>query len=238
MSSKKDSTGLWIEERMCRDYKPLNLVTPQDKYPMPIHEELFNIIGDSNIFTIVDLTENFNQIVFSMKDRKKTTFHGSNKLREWLVMPFGLKNAFAFFQRVMDQVFEGANFLKWYIYDIIVHNKGLLQHLAHLEELFKRLHKINMKIHPKKCEFIVTSIVYLGHKILQNGIMAHWAKVVVILDMPNPTNVHTLRSFIGLCNYYRIYVQDLNTIAHLLYVATCNPSLGLTTKARACKVVG
>jgi hypothetical protein len=80
MSSKKDSTGLWIEERMCRDYKPLNLVTPQDKYPMPIHEELFNIIGDSNIFTIVDLTENFNQIVFSMKDHKKTTFHGSNKL--------------------------------------------------------------------------------------------------------------------------------------------------------------
>jgi hypothetical protein len=81
--------------------------------------------------------------------------------------------------------------------------------LAHLEELFKRLHEINMKIYPIKGEFTITLVVYLGHKILPNGIMAHWAKVVAILEMPNPTNVHTLRSFIGQCNYYRIYVQDL-----------------------------
>jgi hypothetical protein len=97
-----------------------------------------------------------------------------------------------------------------------MHNKGLLQHLAHLEELCKRLHEVNMKIHSKKCEFVVTSNVYLGHKILPNGIMAHWAKVVVVLEMPNPTNVHTLRSFIGLCNYYKIYVQDFSTIVHPL----------------------
>ncbi len=89
--------------------------------------------------------------------------------------------------------------------------------MAHLEELFKRLHEVNMKIHPKKCEFAFTSVVYLGHRILPNGIMAHWAKVVAILEMPNPTDVHTLRSFIRLCNYYRIYVQDFSTIVHPLY---------------------
>jgi hypothetical protein len=89
--------------------------------------------------------------------------------------------------------------------------------LAHLKELFKKLHEVNMKIHPKKCDFVVTSIVYLGHRILPNGIMAHWAKGVSILEMPNPTNVHILRSFIRLCNYYKIYVQNFSTIAHLLY---------------------
>ncbi len=78
--------------------------------------------------------------------------------------------------------------------------------MAHLEELFKRLHKVNMKIHLKKYEFVVTLVIYLGHKILPNGIMVHWAKVVAILEMPNPINVHILRSFIELCNYYKIYV--------------------------------
>jgi hypothetical protein len=168
------------------------------------------------------LRQGFNQIVLVVKDYKKTTFHGSNKLWEWLMMPFGLKNALVFFQQVMDQVLEGADFLKCYINDILVHNKGLLQHLAHLEELFKKLHEINMKIHPKKCEFAITSIVYLGHKILPNGIMAHWAKVIAILEMPNITDVHTLRSFIGPCNYYRIYVLDLSTIVHPLYALLKN----------------
>ncbi len=74
-----------------------------------------------------------------------------------------------------------------------------------------------MKIHPKKCEFVITSVVYLGHKILPNGIMAHWAKVVAILEMPNPIDVHTLKSFIELCNYYRIYVQDFSIIVHPFY---------------------
>jgi hypothetical protein len=107
-----------------------------------------------------------------VKDHKKTIFHGSNKLWEWLVMPFGLKNAPIFFQRVMDQVLEGVDFLKCYIDDVLVHSKGFLQHLAHLE-LFKRLHEVNMKIHPKKFEFTVTLEIYLGHKILPNSIMAH-----------------------------------------------------------------
>jgi hypothetical protein len=89
--------------------------------------------------------------------------------------------------------------------------------LVHLEELFKRFHEVNMKIHPKKCEFDVTSIVYFGHRILPNGIMAHWANVVAILEMLNPTDVHTLRSFIIVRNYYMIYVQDFSTIAHPLY---------------------
>jgi hypothetical protein len=98
-----------------------------------------------------------------------------------------------------------------------MHSKGFLQHLAHLEESFKRLHEIDMNIHPKKCEFVVTSVLYLGHKILPNGIMAHWAKIIAILEMPNPIDVHILKSFIELCNYYKIYVQDFNTIAHPLY---------------------
>ncbi len=163
------------------------------------------------------MKQGFNQTMLVANDHKKITFHGNNKLWEWLLMPFGLKNAHVFFQRVMDQVLEGADFLKCYIDDVLVHSKGLLQHLVHLGELFNRIHKVKMKIHPKKCDFAITSVIYLGHIILPNGIMVHWAKVIAISKMPNPTNVHTLRSFIELCNYYKIYVQDFSTIAHLLY---------------------
>jgi len=74
-----------------------------------------------------------------------------------------------------------------------------------------------MNIHPKKCEFVVTSVVNFGHGILPNGIVVHWTKVVAILVMPNPIDVHALKSFIGLCNYYRIYVQDFRIIVHPLY---------------------
>ncbi len=165
----------------------------------------------------MNLKQGFNQIILVTKDRKKTAFHANNKLWEWLVIPFGLKNAHVFFQRITDQVLKRANFLKCYIDDVLVHNKGFLQHLAHLEKLFKRLHEVNMKIHLKKCEFVITSVIYLQHRILSNGIMAHWAKVIAILEMPNPTYVHTLKSFIGLCNYYKIYVQDFDTIVHPLY---------------------
>jgi len=89
MPTKKDLARLWTEKRMCGDYRLLNLVTPQDRYPMPIPKELFSNIGDSNIFTIVDLRQGFYQIVLVVKDRKKMTCYGSNKLWEWLVMPFG-----------------------------------------------------------------------------------------------------------------------------------------------------
>jgi hypothetical protein len=82
MLTKKDLVRLWIEKRMHKDYKPLNPVTLQDKYPMPILEELFDSIGDSNIFTIMDLRQGFNQTMFAAKGHKKTTFHGSNKLWE------------------------------------------------------------------------------------------------------------------------------------------------------------
>jgi hypothetical protein len=98
MLAKKDSIRLWTEKRMCEDYRALNLVTPQDMYSMPIPKKLFNRIGDSNIFTIMDLKQSFNQIVIVAKDHKKTTFHRNNKLWEWLVMPLGFKNAPVFFQ--------------------------------------------------------------------------------------------------------------------------------------------
>ncbi len=94
MPAKKDLAGLWTKKRMCGDYRPLNLVIAQDS---PSLKNCLIALETQNIFIIVDSRQGFNQIVLVVKHCKKTTFHGNKKLWEWLVMPFGLKNAPVFF---------------------------------------------------------------------------------------------------------------------------------------------
>ncbi len=170
MLTNKYSAGLWIEKRMCEDYRPLNLV---DRYPMPILEELFDSIGDSNIFTIMDMRQGFNQIVLVAKDRKKKNIPWKQQVVGMACDAFWIEECICFLSTSHGPGSQRGIFPKIYIDDVQVHSKGLLEHLAHLEELFKRLHESNMKIHPKKCEFVVTLVIYLGHRILPNGIMAH-----------------------------------------------------------------
>ncbi|CAM6113779.1 unnamed protein product [Calypogeia fissa] len=216
MPAKKDSSGLWSEKRMCGDYRALNQVTQQDRYPVPTPEEIFDTLGKSRYFSILDLRQGFNQIIVAEKDRRKTTFHGSDKLWEWLYMPFGTVNAAIFFQKVMNIVKEGASHIKCYIDDVMVHSPSFVKHLDDVEDLFKRLRKANLKCHPKKCEFGVTTIVYLGHRVIPNGLMLEEAKVLSISSMKAPTDVNKLRIFLGLCNYYRTHVEQFSTIANPL----------------------
>lgn len=213
LPAKKDSSGLWTEKRMCGDYRPLNEVTPQDRYPMPTPEEMFDSIGGSQLFSIQDSRQGFNQIPVAPEDVKKTVFHGSRQLWEWLVMPFGLRNAPITFQRVMDRVLAGARNLLCYVDDMLVHSEEFGQHLSHLEDLFRRLRRANLKCHPSKCEFGVETVVYLGHRVVPDGIMPHKAKVQAILQVWPPTCVSTLCAFLGLSGYYHRYIQGFSSLA-------------------------
>lgn len=123
-------------------------------------------------------------------------------------MPFGLRNAPIVFQRIMDRVFAGVKFLLCYIDDVLVHSTELSQHLQHLEELFIRLRKANLRCHPSKCEFGVETVVYLGHRVIPNGIMPHLAKVQAIQQVKSPICVSSLRAFLGLSGYYRRYIPN------------------------------
>ena len=162
---------------------------------MPTPEEIFDSIGDSKIFSILDLRQGFNQIMIAEADRKKTAFHGSRQLWEWNVMPFGLKNAPVMFQRVMD-------------FDY---------HIGDLEALFLRLRSVNLRCHPSKCDLESETVVYLGHRIIPNGLMPHEAKVQAIMRIPVPTDVPHLRGFLGLSNYYCTFIYEFSRVAHPLY---------------------
>ena len=159
---KKDEAGNYTYFRQCGDYRPLNAETTPDRYPLPSIEDIFNQMGGAKIFSKLDLRSSYHQMPLRVEDRIKTAFWGANRiLWEWLVVPFGLKNAPPYFQRRMDQVLRDLPFCRCYIDDIIVWSSSLGEHLEHLEQVFRRLREFGLKVHPGKCVFGAESIDFL-----------------------------------------------------------------------------
>ena len=137
MPSKKDIFGNWTEKRMCGDYRPVNRKTKSDRYPMPMPEELFDALGFARIFSTLDLRSGYHQLPLLLGDRVKTAFWGIDKdgkdqLYHWKFLPFGLKNAPAEFQRVMDQLLAGLPFARCYIDDVIIFSNSPQDYVRHL----------------------------------------------------------------------------------------------------------
>ena len=213
MPAKKDAEGQYTERRMCGDYRALNLKTVQDRHPMPLPEEIFDLMGGRRFYSILDLRQGFNQIEIEPKDKHKTTFWGSKGRWQWKVMPFGLKNAPAVFQKVMDSVLGDITFAKCYIDDVIVASNTIDQHVEHLSWLFHALKSVGLKCHPAKCLFGSAAVPYLGHMISAHGVSPQQAKVSAILQIPVPKDVSQLRSFLGLANYYRRFIPKFGAVA-------------------------
>ena len=134
---KKDEEGNYTDFRQCGDYRPLNMETTLDRYPLPGIEDIFNKMGGATVFSKLDLRSGYHQMPLREEDWCKTAFWGANRvLWEWLVVPFGLKNAPPYFQRRMDEVLRGLPFVRCYIDDIVVWSNNLEEHLQHLEQIF------------------------------------------------------------------------------------------------------
>jgi hypothetical protein len=137
MPSKKDIYGNWTEKRMYGDYLPLNNRTKSDRYAMPTPEEIFDSVGHTKVFSTLDLRSGYHQLLIREQDKQKAAFwgideFGKDRLYQWKFLPFGLKNAPAEFQRVMDRVLAGLLFAKCYIDDILIFSKNRKQHRDHL----------------------------------------------------------------------------------------------------------
>ena len=118
---KRDEHGNYTDFRQCGDYRPLNMETTLNRYPLPRIEDIFNKMGGAKIFSKLDLRSGYHQMPLREEDRVKTAFWGANRmLWEWLVVPFGLKNVPPYFQRRMDQVLQGLDYCRCYIDDIVV----------------------------------------------------------------------------------------------------------------------
>ncbi|MCO5553915.1 hypothetical protein L7F22_007441 [Adiantum nelumboides] len=213
---KKDGTY-----RMCVDYRALNKITIKNKFPVPRIEDLFDKLQGSTYFIRIDLKSGYHQIRIVNEDILKTAFRTTFGLYEYLVMPFGLTNAPATFNRMMERIFRPHhNFTGVFFNDVVIYSKSMEEHKKHLQIIFQALRDNKLFINQKKSEFFLQEIQYLGHIISKSGIHMDPSKLEVIKEWPNPRNLHELRSFIGMCAYYRRFIEKFSLIAGPLHDLT------------------
>ncbi|UYV79019.1 hypothetical protein LAZ67_17000657, partial [Cordylochernes scorpioides] len=211
---KKD--GSW---RFCVDYRKLNKVTKKDVYPLPRNDDVLDSLTGAKFFSSMDLRTGYWQIEIDEEDREKTAFITPDGLYEFRVMPFGLCNAPATFERMMDKLLAG---LKWticlcYLDDIIVYATSFKEHIERLGKVLRCIQQAGLCINHEKCRFGSREIKVLGHLVTESGIRPDPDKIEAITNFPTPKTATEVRSFMGLCSYYRRFVKDFANKAKPLH---------------------
>lgn len=211
---KGDSNGIkkW---RVVVDFRKINDVTLSDAYPLPLITDILDQLGRARYFSNLDLASGFHQIEMDPQDSCKTAFSTPFGHYEFSRMPFGLKNAPATFQRLMNTVLLGLQGFKCFIYmdDIVVYGDTLIAHNKKLTEILERLRQHELKLQPSKCNFLQKEIVFLGHKITSEGIKPDEAKIQAVKNFPSPKNYKDVKTFLGMMSYYRKFIPNLSNLA-------------------------
>ncbi|KAG7663999.1 uncharacterized protein J8A68_002500 [[Candida] subhashii] len=197
-------------KRLCIDYRELNSITIIDKFPLPIIEDLLPTINDACFFSKLDLSSGYHQINVAKKDRHKTAFRTRSGLYQWNVMPFGLCNAPATFQRVMNSIFKPflGKFVVVYLDDILVFSKTKEDHKNHLTRVFEVLAKYGFVAKKSKCEFFCTRIQYLGHIISHGRVRISPSKIDAVEGWQFPKSKREMRTVIGFASYCRKSIKN------------------------------
>ena len=201
--------------RICGDYKvTVNQVLNVEQYPLPRPDDIFATLAGGKYFSKLDLSQAYLQVQLDEDSRDYVTINTHQGLYRYTRLPFGVASAPALFQKLMDTVLQGIPRVACYIDDILVSGSDKGQHLTTLKEVFRRLEEHGFRLKQAKCEFLMSSVEYLGHLIDQDGIRPLPNKVAAIINAPSPTNIQELRSFLGLLNYYGKFIPNLATIVH------------------------
>ena len=210
---KKD--GRW---RMCVDYRALNKQTIRDQYPLPRIDDLLDRLGRAKHFSTLDLASGYHQIAVKATDIPKTAFRTQRGQFEFLVMPFGVTNAPATFQRLMNTIFKDEldDFILVYLDDILIFSQTLQEHISHIRQALEKLREAKLYARLHKCSFFQEQVEYLGFDVSARGVSPSPAKVRAVVEWPRPQTVKDVRSFLGLAGFYRRFIKNFSLKARPL----------------------
>lgn len=211
---KSDNSGK-KKFRLVIDYRKLNEVTIDDKYPLPNIDSILDKLGRAQYFSTIDLAKGYHQILINKEDRKKTAFVTPHGLYEFIRMPFGLKNAPATFQRLMNEILR--DFINKtcvvYLDDVLIFSTSIQEHIKSISDIFKVLEENKLKIQIDKCNFMQKETNFLGHIITKEGLKPNPEKINIIEKIQLPKTEKQIKSFLGITGYYRKFIRDYAKVA-------------------------
>ena len=205
--------------RPCLDYRALNEVLEPVSFPLPRISEVLSALGRPRFLTSLDLASAYHQTEIAPECRHLTAFTVNNTKYQYNRVPFGLQASPGFFARIINNVLYdliGPNCII-YMDDILILNDTEEEHLELLEKVFKKLDEEGIKLKIQKCQIFTDRLTFLGYTVTANGLTMNTEKVNAITNMSIPTSKKQTQAFLGVINYYRIFIANFATIAEPLY---------------------
>jgi hypothetical protein len=215
------SDGSW---RFCVDYRHINSLTPHDSFPIPRVQDLLRRSANAKYISTMDAEKGYWQIQMDQRSKKYTAFCTDRGFFEYNCMPFGLKNAPATYQRMMNELLKGLNdFCLVYQDDVLVFSKTFKEHKMHIRAVLEKFREAGLTLISKKCQFGKQFVKFLGHVVSSSGTGMNPEKVSAIKSCPTPNTRRQLRSFLGMIGWYSNFVERYADLAKPLY-ELCKPS--------------
>jgi RNase H-like domain found in reverse transcriptase/Reverse transcriptase (RNA-dependent DNA polymerase)/Integrase zinc binding domain/Chromo (CHRromatin Organisation MOdifier) domain len=219
---KKPGGGL----RFCVDYRKLNEITVKNRYPIPLISETLARLSRAKYFTKIDIIAAFNRLRVAEGDEWKTAFKTRYGLFQYNVLPFGLSNGPASFQRYINDALATIldNFCTAYMDDILIYSDTLEEHQDHVRQVLQALRNSGLQADIRKSEFEVSSVKYLGLIISTEGVQMDPEKIAAVVGWQTPRRVKDVQAFLGFANFYRRFIRHFSRI--------CKPLTETTQKGK------
>lgn len=198
--------------RFITDYRKVNAITIADSYPLPCMEDCVDNLGPAKYVSKLDLLKGYWQVPLTEKASEISAFVTPDYFLQYTVMAFGMCNAPATFQRLVNLVLQGVSNCNAYLDDLIIHTATWEDHIKTLEQVFIRLAKASLTLNLAKCEFGKAKVIYLGREVGQGQVRPVEAKITAIDAYPAPSTRRELRRFLGMAGYYRSFCRNFSTV--------------------------